>query len=297
MLKYRLPSAVILAGAMTLILVDKGIWGRLAFLLLGMAVSGLAMAEGMELISPGRPRRWRIMGAALAVVGFALPLAIGPLLDRFFPHWDPAANIRTWVALIGTWLLVGLGIAWGGIMVAADRREAARSAMAMAAAFVLIFLPLHCLTFVYLHLGHGPTALLFLLAATKAGDIGGYAAGMLTARLMPGGNHKMTPRLSPKKSWEGFAGGLALSILTAWLLRDLLPGNLVPVPALAAILGALLYLGGLLGDLSVSALKRAAEVKDSGNLVPGMGGILDVVDSLLLNAPLGLLLLLLNGLR
>lgn len=87
-----------------------------------------------------------------------------------------------------------------------------------------------------------------------------------------------------------------MSILTAWLLRGLLPGNLAAIPALAAVLGALFYLGGLLGDLSVSALKRAAEVKDSGNLVPGMGGVLDVVDSLLLNAPLGLLLLLLNGL-
>ncbi len=296
MLKYRLPSAVVLAGAIVLILADKGGWGRLAFLLLGMAVSALAMAEAMELICPGRPRSWRIIGATLALMGFALPLVIGPLLDRFFPHWHPAANIRTWVVLIGAWLLAGLGIAWGGIMVAADRREAARSAMAMAAAFVLVFLPLHCLTFVYLHMGYGPAALLFLLAATKAGDIGGYVAGMLTARLLPGGNHKMTPRLSPKKSWEGFAGGLALSILTAWLLRGLLPGNLAAIPALAAVLGALFYLGGLLGDLSVSALKRAAEVKDSGNLVPGMGGVLDVVDSLLLNAPLGLLLLLLNGL-
>jgi phosphatidate cytidylyltransferase len=98
------------------------------------------------------------------------------------------------------------------------------------------------------------------------------------------GKHKMYERISPKKTWEGFAGGLAGSVVGAfavlWLLhpRGLTPGGAVAVGLGAGVLGPL-------GDLAESMVKRAAGVKDSGKIIPGHGGLLDRIDALLFVAP------------
>ena len=98
------------------------------------------------------------------------------------------------------------------------------------------------------------------------------------------GKHKLYERISPKKTWEGFAGGLAGSVVGAlavlWLLH---PKALTPGGALAAGLGAGVL--GPLGDLAESMVKRAAGVKDSGKIIPGHGGLLDRIDALLFVAP------------
>ena len=286
MLKHRLPSAVLLAGIVFLTLFFDGFWGRAAFIVLGVLISGLATAEFVDLLAPLGLRARRRWTAGFAMAGFALPV----ILAEYRPFWL--------VPAFALWAFLGLAGAWISVLKAADRQAAVRAMVAGAACILLVFLPLHCLTFIYVggeNTAAGRHALLFLLAVTKSGDIGGYVVGTLTARLMPGGNHKMTPRLSPKKSWEGTVGGLLLSILVAWILRGFLPVAEGEQAGAAALVGTLFYPGGLLGDLSISALKRAAAVKDSGNLIPGMGGVLDVVDSLLLNAPLALLLLLLHA--
>lgn len=107
------------------------------------------------------------------------------------------------------------------------------------------------------------------------------------------GRHPMAPRISPKKTWEGFAGGTAGTLAAAAALPALgarAGGALAPLaalhPAETALLGLLLALVGPLGDLSKSLLKRQAGVKDSGHLIPGHGGMLDRVDSLLFGAAL-----------
>jgi len=132
----------------------------------------------------------------------------------------------------------------------------------------------------------GVNPLLFLILVTKSMDTGGYIAGMLTAKYLPGGNHKIAPGISPKKSWEGFAGGMALSTGVAFAL---MPASGISW-YFALISGIVLAVGSFFGDLTESALKRAAEVKDSGSWIPGMGGICDVLDSFIYNGALFALL-------
>jgi len=126
------------------------------------------------------------------------------------------------------------------------------------------------------HQGFDYQVVLFLFAVIWLNDTGAYITGGLF------GKHKMFPNISPKKSWEGFAGGLILSIGVALLIRPWLPdlpANLVWIYALAIVLA------GTLGDLAESSMKRAAGVKDSGRFMPGHGGLLDRFDSLLFAAP------------
>jgi phosphatidate cytidylyltransferase len=123
----------------------------------------------------------------------------------------------------------------------------------------------------------------FLLAVVMVGDAGAFYVGRSI------GKTALAPRLSPKKTVEGLAGGLAFSTATAVFLRD----TVVPGLSLAAALGLgiSLALVGLIGDLFESLLKRSAGVKDSSSLLPGHGGALDRIDSLLFAAPFLLLYL------
>src|SRR5262249_23507982 len=117
-------------------------------------------------------------------------------------------------------------------------------------------------------------------------DIGAYFTGKAIGR------HKLIPWLSPGKTWEGLFGGIAAAALVAAgaaaLYRHCLGTNgigLMPC-GYAAFVGALFAIAGQAGDLLESVLKRDAGVKDSGQALPGMGGVLDVLDSILLTAPL-----------
>ena len=110
---------------------------------------------------------------------------------------------------------------------------------------------------------------------------GAYVVGSLI------GKHKMIPRISPGKTWEGFAGAIVISTLVsigfAVLAKDTMPDLTI---IHATILGIILSSTAVLGDLIESLFKREAGVKDSGRLFPGIGGILDLMDSLLFNAPI-----------
>ena len=128
----------------------------------------------------------------------------------------------------------------------------------------------------------GRSWLLFALLTTFATDSGAYFVGRLTGR------HKMAPTLSPGKTWEGAAGGLAAAIIAALLLSLLPPQYLNPGLNwwLPALIGLAVGIAAQGGDLLESALKRLAGVKDAGSLFPGHGGMLDRLDSLLLTLPL-----------
>jgi phosphatidate cytidylyltransferase len=121
----------------------------------------------------------------------------------------------------------------------------------------------------------GPAALLLLCVMVS--DASQYVAGKIAGR------HRLAPVISPKKTWEGFAGGVLVTALVGAAAAPLV----TPLGRLeGALTGAALSLLGLLGDLLVSAIKRDVGVKDSGAVLPGQGGILDRTDSLLLSAPL-----------
>jgi phosphatidate cytidylyltransferase len=119
--------------------------------------------------------------------------------------------------------------------------------------------------------------LLFLIFLTEFNDVLQYVWGKLL------GKHQIIPKVSPNKTWEGFLGGL----VTTTLLATLLAPWLTPLTFWQSIFfGALIATAGFFGDVTISALKRDLEIKDSGNILPGHGGILDRVDSLTYTAPL-----------
>ena len=123
--------------------------------------------------------------------------------------------------------------------------------------------------------------LLYFIAITKFSDLGAYAVGSLI------GKHKMIPRISPGKTWEGFAGAIITSTVLSLLFAHYGGRYLQGITYLhAIILGVLLSAAAVVGDLIESLFKREAGVKDSGRFFPGIGGMLDLMDSLLFNAPL-----------
>ena len=129
----------------------------------------------------------------------------------------------------------------------------------------------------------GRFLLLYLVAVVKSTDIGAYTVGCAIGR------HKFIPRLSPKKTWEGVIGGVltgfAVSLAFVHFGHGQISGfSFSWIDAVA--LGLILPVAGVVGDLIESLLKRAGGVKDSGSFILGMGGILDVIDSLLFAAPL-----------
>jgi phosphatidate cytidylyltransferase len=123
---------------------------------------------------------------------------------------------------------------------------------------------------------------MFLVVVTKFTDIGAYLVGSTLGR------HKMIPRLSPKKTWEGTVGGVLFAVggsaLCLQFIRPLAGDGLNLAHAL--VLGLLLGVAAVIGDLAESLIKREAGVKDSSAILPGHGGALDLVDSLLFTAPL-----------
>ncbi|RMD77998.1 MAG: hypothetical protein D6820_10710 [Lentisphaerae bacterium] len=136
----------------------------------------------------------------------------------------------------------------------------------------------------------GPFLVLLAIMLVKAGDIGGYTMGRI-AKALRGTTHKIIPRLSPGKSWEGFAGTLLFPPLVGVILL-LIAGGPVTLSngrclsfADVALAGVFIAPFSLIGDLIESLFKRAAGEKDSGNLLPGMGGALDLLDSLCLAVP------------
>lgn len=127
----------------------------------------------------------------------------------------------------------------------------------------------------------GNLYVLYFILVTKFSDLGAYVTGSLVGR------HKMIPRISPGKTWEGFGGAIVISTLASVLFAHFLSGRLYGMNLSHAIcLGVLLSVSAVVGDLIESIFKREAGVKDSGRLFPGIGGMLDLMDSLLFNAPI-----------
>jgi phosphatidate cytidylyltransferase len=135
----------------------------------------------------------------------------------------------------------------------------------------------------------GMVALVSLIAVVKMSDIGAYTVGRLIGR------HKMTPVLSPGKTWEGALGGVVSAALAAWLVFGLWVRNDSSLAASAGptsawlVYGVLVGIVGLLGDLAESLLKRDLGRKDSSAWMPGYGGVLDLLDSVLFAAPVAYL--------
>ncbi len=146
-----------------------------------------------------------------------------------------------------------------------------------ASVFTLIYIPfLGSFVALLLAEDEGAKAILTFIVVTIASDIGGYAAGVLF------GKHPMAPVISPKKSWEGFVGSAVTCIVAGYLLVVyLLEGDWW----VGVVLGAITVVMATLGDLCESVMKRDLGIKDMSQIIPGHGGLMDRLDSLLATAP------------
>lgn len=260
-------------------------WPRgMMMLLIGLLVVPLAAREmGAMFHANGvrASRRWMAIAAVAGLLVCALvPDGMNPL------------HAVALVAAVATVVLVA-SLVWH----IRDRTVGGATAAVGAAMFAFVYLGLMFGFLLALRREHSAWVVAGVLLITKSCDTGAYFTGKAIGR------HKLIPWLSPGKTWEGLAGGVVLASLAAmgglWLYRHFLGSTQVggdaglgamPYPY-AALVGALFGLTGQAGDLLESVLKRDAGVKDSGSTLPGMGGILDVLDSVLLTAPLAFWLL------
>lgn len=217
------------------------------------------------------------------------------VLWEYAPFCNAGARISTFVVL----LVAGLGLyalmCWGGSgwlsaaliagmfgvltwsMLSQDTPETGARMGAMMA-FGLIYIPLPLAIIGKVRAMDQGLALIFLvLVATWAADTGAYFAGRFF------GKAKLLERISPKKTWAGVWGGVALSVACA---IGMAAASSPDIPLVhAGALGAIISVVGVIGDLIESMFKRASGIKDSGGIMPGHGGLLDRVDSLLFTVP------------
>jgi phosphatidate cytidylyltransferase len=162
-------------------------------------------------------------------------------------------------------------------------REAGTATVNIALAFFAIAYVGGLLGCLELLRSQGMLALASMIVVVKSSDIGQYTAGRLI------GKHKLAPRISPGKTWVGFVGGLVFACLGGWITFHVAPTSADRSLVQIAIYAITLAVAGILGDLAESLLKRDAGMKDSSTWMPGFGGVLDLLDSLLGAAPLAYL--------
>lgn len=198
------------------------------------------------------------LGRAAYTAAFAVPMLV--IVWRWPP---PAAAIDALLAIaVAAWAAAAAGIL--------RYPRPIRRATVWIAGWPLLLPSWLSLVAIHRLDSSGPALCMTVLAVVWAADIGAYFAGRAVGR------RKLAPRVSPGKTWEGVAGGAALAVLTAfvasrWLSVPL--GWLLPLAAVTALVS-------VIGDLTVSMLKRNAGLKDSGRLLPGHGGVLDRIDGL-----------------
>ncbi len=244
---------------------------------------------------------WVLFFAPLWVFGLVTISFTGLALHEFFGLVEhKGIVIERWIGL-GGGLLIPLSIYWQFeptegwelffmvlaflvLFILQLRRDSSQAIVGISTTLFGIFYISWCFSFLmklrFINgsgVPDGRWLVALVLLVTKGGDIGAYIIGTLFGR------HRFIPKISPSKTWEGAVGGLLFSLIAAVSLKPALPS--VPMGHLLA-LGVLLGLLGQLGDLSESLIKRDSQVKDSGQILPGMGGILDVIDSLLFTSPI-----------
>ncbi len=234
-------------------------------------ISALTLREFYSLVEKMGLNPFNRLGITLGVVITLAPYYIEPYLP-----------------LSADWFLA-LAVVVFSIRILGERDTATRVETLGWSLFGVVYVPfmLHFLArIILLHTPLPQTGLalgLWLIAVSKFCDVGALATGLAC------GKHKMAPNISPKKTWEGVVGGLVTSALIggvlAWAGKDYLPTSFAPW--LAALLALPIAALAIVSDLIESVIKRRADIKDTGHAIPGIGGIFDLSDSLILTAPLG----------
>lgn len=276
----RLISSIIILVIFFSIIILKGVIGLAVFTAVGVFLSIVTARELSDMLCHFNLTKFKYMSEIAACMVFLIVL-VGNFYNPDFPYW----------VLISVVMIL---FCWIKILVSINKTEEFSKVINFIAVFILLIVPINFITLIFTA-DYGSTnigiyLIIFLVLVTKCGDMGAYITGTLCSKRKRG-NHKIVPTISPKKSWEGTIGGLVLSIIASCVISHIYGINL----GIAVVLGAVLFIGGFLGDLAESSLKRLSGVKDSGAVIPGIGGSLDLVDSLLLNAPLFYFMLLIFG--
>jgi len=264
LLKQRVITALIVGPlALAGVFLLPSFWFGLAL----AAVMGIGAQEWAGLAGPGRR----------GVMTVFVPLVVASCLVLLWLDSEMAWTVYPLWAVLPVWVLALAWLAWPEM----------RPSMLAKLTFGLFALSGAWLG-LYLLQGQpqGPWLLILLFGLVWGADVGAYFAGKALGR------HKLAPRVSPGKTWEGVAGGLLLAGLVAMAAVPLLSiQQAIPFVLLCLLTGAI----SVAGDLVESMLKRQAGAKDSGWLLPGHGGVLDRMDSLLVAAPILVLGLALMG--
>ena len=244
-LGLRIASAVVLVPAVIAATLVDWNWPYLLLISVGVALLSI---------------EWGGMSAPKAPIRVAAAVTAAVLAALFLGHQGH------------------FGLAWGAVVVGAIASALVARGVAerpFDAAYGVFYIAPAAVCLVWLRswTNQGPWWTLMLFAATWAADIGAFAVGSTLK------GPKLWPRFSPNKTWSGFVGGLLASMLTGCLMASL-PYFALNIWA-AALVGLAVGLATMAGDLWESALKRRFGVKDSGDLIPGHGGLLDRVDGLM----------------
>jgi len=245
-------------------------------------ITALVLAPCVLLVIFGIPHLFTALVLSLLVLAGAWEWSAFPGFTHYSARLAYVALIA--ICLVATWgvgidnaqsdLMLYAALAWwilAVLWIALAPARVNRGTAALAGLFVL--LPVW-VALVRLH-AEGPQLLLFLLLLVVAADIGAYFAGRAF------GKHKLAPKVSPGKTWEGVVGGLIAALLMAVAGVWWFDMRIVPFMILCLVVA----IASVVGDLTESLFKRHAGLKDSGSLLPGHGGVLDRVDSVTAAAP------------
>lgn len=266
----NLPAAIAVGGGLFAAIAVTLLWWNWGFVLLAAAALALGTVEVHRAL-----QRIGMNAAIVPIVIGTIAIIVGSYAATQIEHPRIASNSFLLVA-IGLTVLVSLG--WRMLKGPEGFvRDAAASL------FIIGYVPLLG-AFVSLLIApaDGPARIITFILCVMGSDIGGYAVGVLF------GKHPMAPVVSPKKTWEGFAGSVFFSVLVGAVAVYFLLGSPWWV---GIILGAALVAAATLGDLIESLIKRDVGIKDMSSFLPGHGGIMDRLDSLLVAAPIAWLVL------
>ncbi len=272
LIKRTLSGAVFVA-----VMVGCILWNEYSFAGLFMLISVLAQDEFHRLVKS--PRALRIYSFFATIILCATVFSFAWRTDNSEENYS-AFGIILSIAYVPLIIFALLDEIWNN-----SNRPMQNWGNMLISQF-MIALPLASLAFLYFL---DKWLLLALFVLIWVNDTGAYCVGSLTAKL-PKGNHKMSPHISPKKSWEGLIGGFVFALGGAFILWSFGWFDTIIVEGrgicTTAIFAFLVSAFGTMGDLMESLLKRSIGVKDSGHFLPGHGGVLDRFDSVLLAAPI-----------
>ncbi len=268
MLKARLKNGILAAAVLVSLLFLAPAW---MYLLIVLTVCTLAMLEFYQMLEKANIPSFRFVGIAAALL---LNLSVWGVAKY---AWNSEVELAVLFAVIAAIFLRQLS--------QKHNRKPFETVSGTLLGVLYIGFLLSFLTRIMMFDGlfNGQWLLFYLLVIIKVSDSGAYFAGTNLGR------HKMAPRLSPKKTWEGFAGGMAAGLLASLALYYYRGGDFDVVRmelSDAIMLGLLLPGAGVLGDLFESLCKRAAGIKDSSAGMKGLGGLMDLADSVLPATPI-----------